>query len=101
MKKDIKDVEKDILKNVGKMLNYKIFFDIFNEYMFSMKESLYLNEPPIAKMEMIKYESGTHDVEHDFITYHIYCRNLRTNNVSDIAIVTNEYFAICGIFCKK
>lgn len=33
MKKDIKSVENDILKNVGKMLNYKIFFDIFNEYM--------------------------------------------------------------------
>lgn len=82
MKKDRESVKNDILKNVGKMLNYKIFFDIFNEYMFSMKESLYLNEPPIAKMEMIKYESGT-------------------NNVSDIAIVTNEYFEICGIFCKK
>lgn len=101
MKKDIKSVENDILKNVGKMLNYKIFFDIFNGYMFSLEESLYLNEKPIAKLEIIRYESGIHDVEHDFITYHIYCRNLRNNNVSDIAIVTNGRFEICGIFCKK
>lgn len=103
MKKDRKDVEKDILKNVGKFLSLKRFYDIFNGYTFYVEDfDRLLNYPLIAKLEMVKYSSiNSDDVEHDFTTYHVYCRNLETNEISDIAIATNEQFEIRGIFCKK
>lgn len=102
MKKDREDVIKDILKNVGKLLSLRKFYDIFNGYTFDVEDfDRLLNYPLVAKLEMVKYESGIHEVEHDFEIYHVFCRNLETNEISDIATVTNEHFEIYGIFCKK